>query len=290
MREKFLPLYISLFLLFFPLISCTKLALRLAPPLFSNFASSIFEECDVELARKAIPANLKLMEGLLKNDPNNKNILSALSLGYAGYSLLFVEAENPRRASDFYLRSINYGIKALGRSGAVLWNLATPAHTLKGVLSGLHAEDFQALMWTTLALNAWINVNLEKPEALARLGLSQACVSRVLEMNPSFLHGLPHILAGVNLAALPPMFGGNPEKAKAHFEEALKISHRKFFLAHYYYARYYAVRVQDKKLFLKLIRECAAGNSQQLKDVCLINSVCQARTKRLHNRIDELFF
>jgi hypothetical protein len=40
---------------------CMQVALRASPALFPNFAASIFEECDPELAKASIPPNLKLM-------------------------------------------------------------------------------------------------------------------------------------------------------------------------------------------------------------------------------------
>jgi len=49
------------------------------------------------------------MEGLLKNDPENKKILTTLAMGFAGYSLLFIEPEDPERAASFYLRHWNTG-------------------------------------------------------------------------------------------------------------------------------------------------------------------------------------
>ena len=76
---------VSLSLIFsFFFSGCMQLALRASPSLFPNFAATIFEECDPELAKTSIPPNLKLMEGLLKNDPENKKILTTLSMGFAG--------------------------------------------------------------------------------------------------------------------------------------------------------------------------------------------------------------
>ena len=54
---------------------CMRFALKLSPDLFPDLASSFFEECDPELAKSSIPANLKMLEGLLKSDPGNKEIL-----------------------------------------------------------------------------------------------------------------------------------------------------------------------------------------------------------------------
>jgi tetratricopeptide (TPR) repeat protein len=266
-----------------------RFALSLSPSLFPNFAASIFEECDAELARTAIPANLKLMEGLLKNDPENRRILTSLSMGFAGYSLLFVEADDPERASELYLRAIDYGLGALGDAGATLRNRETGKEDIQKALRLFDKNDLEPLFWTTLAWNAWINLNLDKPAALAQLSVSQACLERVLEMDAAYLHGLPHVLMGVGLAAQSPLFGGDPKKARIHFEEAIELSDRKFFLVQYYFARYYAVRVQAKELFLDLLEEIIDGNPKELKDVCLINRIMQREARNLKKQVDELF-
>ena len=269
--------------------ACMQVALRASPSLFPNFAATIFEECDPELAKASIPPNLKLMEGLLKNDPGNEKILTTLSMGFAGYSLLFVEPEDSERASAFYLRALDYGIRALGDKGAPLRDRDGGIELVRGALRSMDQNDLEALFWTTLSWSAWINLNLDKPSALAQLSASEACLKRVLELDEHFFYGSPHILMGASLAARPPLLGGSPDRARAHFEHALRENHRKFYLAQVYFARYYAVRVQDKELFTRTLAEVLQGNPGELKEVCLINRVMQQRAQELVGRAEDLF-
>jgi tetratricopeptide (TPR) repeat protein len=279
---------ISLLVPFFG--GCTSLALKMSSSLFPNIAASVFEECDPELAEGSIPANLKLMEGLLKNAPKNRDALLTLSMGFSGYSMLFVERDDPVRASALYLRARDYGIRALGDKGAILKNPSLRGEMLQTELQKMSEEDLQPLFWTAMSWNAWINLNLDKPAALAQLTLSQACLERVMEIDANYFYGLPNILMGASLAAMPPMLGGNIQEAKDYFEKALKLSNRKLFLTQYYYARFYAVRVQDKELFLRLIQEIIDGDPQELKDVCLINAVVQNQAGELKEMVEDLFF
>ena len=269
---------------------CMQVALRASPSLFPNVAATIFEECDPELAKASIPSNLKLMEGLLKNDPDNKKILTTLSMGFAGYALLFVESEDPERASVLYLRALAYGIKALGDNGVLLQNREGGPKAVSAALKNMDQTDLEALFWTTLSWNAWINLNLDKPSALAELSVSEACLKRVLELDEHFFFSAPHILMGASLAARPPLLGGSPEKARFHFEQALQKNQRKFYLAQFYFAKYYAVRVQDKELFTRALAEVIHGNPGDLKDVCLINRVMQRRAQELAKQAEDLFF
>ena len=274
----------------FLVAGCMKLALRMSPALLQNFSDTVFEECDPDFARDAIPANLELMEGLLKSDPNNKKILTLLSMGFSGYALLFLENEAPTRASQFYLRARGYGIRALGDKGSVLVDPGTKLEDLKRVLNAIGEGDFEALFWTAVAWNAWININLDVPAAIAQLGATKASLERILELNANYLYGFPHILMGTILAATPPMLGGDIQGAKSHFDKALAVGDRKFFLAQYYFARYYTPRTQDKTLFMELLGEVSNGDPQALKNVCLINTVTQKRADQLREKVDELFF
>ena len=280
---------IGLCLSFSLLAGCMQLALRVSPSLFPSFTTSIFEECDIELARNAIPAHLKLLEGLLKNDPENRQILTTLSMGFGGYSMLFVEADDPQRASTLYLRARDYGIRALAEKGRLLKNAQSRKEDIENILKTMGKEDLQPLFWTTISWNAWINLNLDKPTALAQLSVSQACLERVMEIDPSYFRGLPYVLMGVSLSARPPMLGGDVQQAREQFEKALQLSEGKFFLVQYYFARYYAVRVQDRNLFMKLTGEINESNPDELKDVCLINTIMQQRAKTLREKADEFF-
>jgi tetratricopeptide (TPR) repeat protein len=280
---------VLIILLCLPLQGCMQVALRVTPSLFPNVAATIFEECDPELAEASIPPNLKLMEGLLKSDPENRKILTTLSMGFAGYSLLFIEPEDPERASAMYLRALEYGTRALGEKGAPLRNRDGGLEPVRAMLKNMDPNDLEALFWTTLSWNAWINLNLNKPSALAQLSASEACLRRVLELDEHFFYSAPHILMGASLAARPPILGGSPEKARIHFEQALQENHRKFYLAQVYLAKYYAVRVQDKELFARTLAEVVHGNPRELQDVCLINRVMQRRAQELVKQAEDLF-
>ena len=272
------------------LSGCVGFALHFSPSLISNLTEALFEECDPEMAKQSLPADLKLMEGLLKSDPSNRRLLTSLCMGFAGYAMLFVEDENPERASQLYLRAKRYGLLAIGDRSSPLKKPGR--HTINTVeqLSKLGKEALEPLFWTALSWNAWINLNLDKPAALAQLGIAQALVERALEMNPEYFYGSPYVLMGTILAARPKFLGGDPSEAKKCFEKAMCLSQKKFFLVHYYYAKHYAVRIQDRNLFLRLIREIETAPPDELQDVCLINAVIKQKAKSLVEKSEELFF
>lgn len=267
------------------------MALRVSPSLIPNFTDAFFEECDPDLAEQSLPSNLKLMEGLLKNDSDNRQLLTALCMGFTGYAMLFVEDDDSERASTLYLRAKTYGFRAIGGDAFKLKEAGLKKDIIRSRLLTYHDEKkIDALFWTAISWNAWINLNLDKPAALAQLGAAQACLERVLEIKPDSFHGLSYIMMGSISAAMPMALGGKADMAKTYFEKAISVSNGKFLLAQYYFARYYAVRVQNKKLFLELVKEIESSPSDGLKEVCLINAVMKKKSKRLMEMSKDLFF
>jgi hypothetical protein len=269
---------------------CVGLALKTTPSLIPNLTRAVFEECDAELARASMPADLKLMEGLLKSAPQNNQLLTALSMGFTGYALLFLEDDDPARASGLYARAKTYAMAALGQKGKRLQEATPNLQQARLLLQDLDLDDLAPLFWATLAWNSWINLNLDNPAALAQMGVAEACTERLLEIDPTYLYGTPHVLMGTILAAKPDVLGGDKAAAKVHFDKAMEISKGDFLLTPYYYARYYAVKAQDKVLFSRLLNEVLERPDAELRGVCLLNTVMKKKARSLLGRMDEFFF
>jgi hypothetical protein len=269
---------------------CVGLALETSPSLIPNLTQAVFEECDTELARESIPSDLKLMEGLLKSAPQNTQILTALSMGFTGYGLLFLQDNAPERASKLYLRAKAYAMAALGDAGSRLEDPTLNLERARILLKGLGRDDLEPLFWATLAWNSWVNLNLDNPNALAQMGVAQACIERLLEIDPTFFYGTAHVLMGTVLAAKPAMLGGDESSAKAHFDKAMEISKGAFLLTPYYYARYYAVKAQDKALFTQLLGEAVARPATELREACLLNTVMKEKARVLIGEMDAFFY
>ena len=280
--KKFYTALFFLVLLILSFGGCTRLVMPIASSMIPGFTGAFFEECDLKLAKESLPAELKLMEGLLKNDPENQKILTALCMGFTGYAMLFVEDEDPERGSRLYLRAKTYGLKAMDIENA-------GARQMLDRIKKIPQENIEMLFWTTMAWNAWVNLNLDKPSAIGESTLAEACLKRVLEIEPHFYYGAPYVLMGTILAARPEMLGGNAPKAKTCFEKAITVSDGKFLLAQYYFARYYAVRVQNKALFFSLVKTVREAQPDELKEACLINQAVKKKMEALAIMADELF-
>lgn len=266
---------------------CMKYALRSSSGLFNNISISIFKECDPEFAKKSLPANLKLLEGLLESDPENSEILKLLSMGFCGYSLLFIENNDPERASSFYLRALQYGLRGLKFKG-------DPGDLDKDAVISLFnkysRKNADLFLWTVISWNLWIYNNLDAPSALAQIGPAELSIDKMLESDPEIFYGLPYILKATSLSARSPMYGGDYEKAKIFFEKSLNLSGGDFYLAKYFYAKHYCVGTQNRKLFTLLLNDIIEGKSETLPAICLINRGVREMAISLLDQADDFFF
>jgi hypothetical protein len=81
--------------------------------ILDNGFASFNEESDLQLAHEALGSNLKLIEAMIKSDPENEHFLLFAAQGYNSYALAFCEDDSVERARVFYLRAKEYGMRIL---------------------------------------------------------------------------------------------------------------------------------------------------------------------------------
>jgi hypothetical protein len=244
---------------------------------------------DLELMAAAIPANLVLLDGLIRTDPRQELLVLGARL-YFSYAFAFVEDEDPERAAPLYAIGRDYGRRALERDKRLRRALASgQPEELTAALARLDEDDVPALLWTAAAWAGWANLSLDEPEAVADLPTIEALLVRTAELDEGFLYGIPHLLLGTFKAARPPLLGGDPEAGRRHFERAAEIGDGKLLLAPVFEARYYARAILDQELFERRLREVVATPVDVAPDIQLLNAVAIRKARDLLVIQDELF-
>ena len=85
--------------------STGKMVVRGSQTIMDSGIEAMNSETDLQLARAAMPANLKLMEGMLLEDPDNIDLLLFASQGFYGYGQLAAVLRG--RYCDPRIRGIN---------------------------------------------------------------------------------------------------------------------------------------------------------------------------------------
>ena len=273
------------------LLGCSprQWAIRQTVPVLEHGVQAIFAEPDLQLARLSIPANLKLMEGLWREDPKNKALLLNLTRGYASYALAFLEDTSEARASQLYLRSRNFGFQLLQLYKPFEDGIPEDDQALAQKLRQLDAGAVPAVFWTAFAWAGWVNLNSGDPRAVADLNRVEAMMRWVQQTREDYFFGAVHLFFGSVYGSLPRMLGGDPEKARQEFERCLEISDGRFLLANIYLARYYAYPLLDEGIFEDVLQRVLNAPDDILPGFELLTAVAKAKARWLLSRKDELF-
>jgi hypothetical protein len=281
-----LPVGLILLLLF---QGCSSLSIQMAAPMVESQYASINEETDPVLAEQAIPASLKMLEGLLREDPENESLLKKLSEGFCGYAFSFVEDTNPDRASRLYLRGRGFAERLLMADGAPENLAGQNLEQFKGTVKALNAEHLHGLYWMGQCWAGWLMLNLDDLQAFIAISKVEAILQRALELDESYHYAGPHMLLGAFYGGRSKMLGGNSDKARSHFEKCLELTQHKFLMAQVLYAKTYAVQMQDPALFKKLLAEVMDAPADILPEQQLGSAVAKQKAEKLLESTDDLF-
>jgi hypothetical protein len=235
----------------FILQSCSmkRLVTDAASPIIDGGIDAIFMETDAEFAKDALAAQLKLLEGFILNSPENEDYLTYASMGFSAYAIGFVEDENPKRASQFYLRAKNYGLRALREEGDFAVAEDGTFEEFVKSLDSFDKEDVPKLFWTAISWGLYINLNMDDPKSLSELAKVEKMMTRVQVLDAAYFGGGADLFFGVIECVKPKMLGGKPEVGKKHFETAMTLSNNDFLLTKAFMAQYYCAATLDEEQF-----------------------------------------
>ncbi len=247
------------------------------------------EEGDLRLAEGALGSNLKLVEALIKGDPQNTKLLLMASQGFNAYALAFAEDDSIERARMFYLRGRDYAMRVLNQNQKVSEALDRDVPALQAALATLTKEDVPAVFWTAFGWGSYINVTRSDVGVVADLPKVLAMMEFVRQTDPTFYYGGPYLILGSIEGSVPQVLGGKPEKAKEYFERALSVSGGRFLLTYVYYAKVYAVQTQNQELFESLLKKVEDASPDVLPEARLSNAVAKKKARLLREHVNDLF-
>jgi tetratricopeptide (TPR) repeat protein len=283
-----------IFLIFFTggcASSWTKMTVDGMKPIMEKTRDSSRSNPDVEMVRDAMPALLLQMDGFIEVSPENRYLLTSAAESYMGYAFLFVEDTDTDRAKGLYYKSKEYALRSLCLTKTFAIALAQDdIQVFTQSLKTIHKRDIAPLFLATNAWLQWIRLaSIEDPNVLSELPRVEAMIDRTLELDDTFNYGGIHAVLGAWYVSRPQMLGGQPEEAKLHFNEAFEISKSKYLLWQYLYARYYAVEIKDKKLFVDTLNQIISAPDDLLPEEAFVNTAVKIKAKALLSHADDYF-
>jgi len=256
---------------------------------------------DPDLVKTALPFSLKLMEGLLNEEPRHEGLLLGAASGFTQYAYAFVQgdadekedqdlaaAEELRgRARRLYLRARNYGLRGLEvRHPGFGPALRADAKT---AVNAATRKDVPLLYWTALPWAAAISLSKDNPDLIADMPLVEAMMDRALALDEAFDNGALHTYFITYEMSRPGGTGDAAARSRQHFERALALSRGQQAGPMVSFAEAVCVQKQDVKQFESLLHQALAINPDLKPEWRLGNLVMQRRAKWLLSRTDQLF-
>ncbi len=258
-------------------------------PILHGSLDEAYRDADLATVEDGIPANLILIRGMCASNRGHRELHQLAAQLYFSYALGFVEDEDPTRAGLLYGEGLRLGRQRLEREGWFREAEGTPGGPTSAQLAKMGRDDVPLVFWTLANWGGWINQNLAEPAAIAQTPRVEAYLARVLELEPDYFLGMPHVLAGSLKSFRPVMFGGDPEGGRKHFEEGMRISGNRMLLFPVLYAQYYCRSVLDRDGFVTSLQGALDAPSDLLPEYRLFNEVAKAKAARLLERTDEYF-
>lgn len=286
---KLLPrFWYTLILLFFT--GCIQhIAVSTVGGIVDDGFDALTEEQDLEFAAQALPSNLKLLEVMLKNEPDDPRLLRLLAEGYNSYALGFVEDTEPERAKLFYQRATDYALRLVRLDGALAKAFDGSLDELKDELAKRGKDDVPGIFWAAFGLGSYLNLALNDPDAIAMLPKAQIMMSFVASVDSGFYYGGADMFLGTLFGSRPRMLGGDSTLSRQHFERALRINGGKFLMTDVYFARSYAVQTLNEPLFDELLKTVDQTPLEVLPRFRLANAIAKRKAKLLEARKTDLF-
>lgn len=274
-------------LLFFQTCSLNRIIMNTASCFMEDGIESVYQEGDLELAQQFLSSNLKMIEIMVRRDPTNRRLNLLASQAFGSYAMAFVEDENPERASRFYQRGLVYSFQALPPKKS--FTKKTTIMELEKILPTYTPKDIPALFWLGYNWGSYILKNIDDPNTLINLAKVEMIMHRVMELDEIYNFAGVYLFYGSFYSARPPMLGGNPEKGREYFLKNIELTQNRFLLGKYFYARYYAVQVQDKALFDSLLEEILDADIDSYPEIRLMNVLAKRKAEELKKN-ESLYF
>lgn len=267
------------------------------------------QESDYELARQAIPGALKTVEGFWIVDPENERLIRILTEGYCQYGTGFVEDDweaaklvkdlpaieyHNERSTKIFTRCLNYALLTLGDRWKrdLFGDPATVAKLLKE--DGGGGKRF-AMTFAALALGSIINHNTTRIEMLGYLPTVELILNHVIQLDQKSppdnrAHAaLPYIALGMLHTGRPAALGGEPDRARGYFEQALKVTDGKFLLARALLGVRVGISKGDRPFFHAQLKQVLETAPSIWPEQRLANEVAHRKARRYLSKEKELF-
>lgn len=266
--------------------------------IMADGAKAFETHSDLDMLAQALPAHIKLLEGLLASDPGHSPTLVLLAKLYAFYSFAVVEdrlealrqvppdpgrfdreKELGQKLTNHYRKGAQYALRALAADFPDFQKRLMRASLRDELLQRMTRKQVPAFFWYGFNQAGFINQNRDSVRALAQLGAMRDIMKRVWQLHPEHFHrGALLLLMAIDGGA-PAMMGGRPDAVARWYRLCSPQDAPSHLLADLFYARYGLVHQQQsagRRLLEKIVHSESGPLERRLLD-----AIARKRARRL---------
>ncbi|HBE74231.1 MAG TPA: hypothetical protein DDW31_09160 [candidate division Zixibacteria bacterium] len=199
-------------------------------------------------------------------------------LSYAWYFQADAFEEGKQKSAGYYT-GYEWGLKALCFDPGFKQRYEVDKKGMGDATSGLSLEFAGGIFWTATSYGKWGKMR----NILKQLGPAKQARKMIIylhSLDRNYYYGGPARWLGTYYAVAPGIAGGDMEKSKKHYEEAMAAAPG-YLATKVLMAENYAAKVKDKALHDKLLDEVLAGDPDALPEVAIEQRVEQDKARRM---------
>ena len=271
----------------FALGGCASLVSSAAGGLTDSISDAVLNQDDPETAKAALPTFMVLIDGMIRDNPGDADLLASGATLYASFGGIF--AGDAARASRLTTRARRYASAAM--CGVYAPSCDWPGASYDefvATLDGIDRRHGEYLYTYGFASLAYLRAHSDDWNSLAELPQMEALFRRYMDVSGDEVNGAVYTYMGILLTLRPPALGGEPERAREYFEKAIAATDGRDLGAKVEYARGYARLLYERELHDRLLNEVVAADPYE-DGYTLGNVLAKEQAEALLAEADEYF-
>ena len=256
---------------------------------------------DPQLVKESFPFNLKIIEILLDQNPDDREMLLTALSSFTMYSYGFIMEDAERlslkdykagnevynRANKLFKRALQYGLHGMELKYPEFINWLDKQEIDK---NPFFKEDITYLYWLSAALGGLISSSQADPVYIVDLPKVGWLLEKSMAIDESWNNGALYSAMIAFTMSRPDAVKNREEVARNYFNKAVAASSGKDCSIYVRFAESVCIKNQYRDEFIEKLNFVLNFDVESAKELRLTNTMAQSRAKWLMERIDELFY
>ncbi len=267
---------------------------------FDSIETVYLTDDDPQLVKESFPFNLKIIEILLDQNPDDRAVLLTAMSSFTMYSFGFIMEDAERisledyragiemydRANKLFNRALKYGMYGMELKYPEIHAWLDK----RDDVNPFELEDISYLYWLSATIGGTVSSSQGNPKYVVDLPKVGWLLEKCLELDEGWNDGALYSAMISYTMSRPDAVENREQTARDYFAKALKVSNNEDCSLYVTLAESVCIKNQYKKEFSDLLDFVIKFDIESAPKKKLTNAMAQTRAEWLMSRIDELFY